>query len=217
MPVFFPACKVLAQYPEESKSLWAYLQRKDGMRKAGCCRKDHAELAAEDQAVFICNNCHEIIAESSATDNLVSVWEIIDADPQFPFPNYEGREMALQDCWIAGDCPATHEAVRSLLQKMNVRVVELPENRAGSRFCGMNTLGPATESNKGLAPHRWVEVKDAQCADLPENERAAALRAHAESLPTKDVACYCKFCADGLAAGGAQPTHLIQLLFPNEK
>ena len=134
---FFPSCKATAQFKQASKNARAYVKERLGVEPIGCCRPNHTKLAANDTAIVVCNNCALIIDENTDA-NIEFLWEVIDRDPDFPFPDYGGERMTLQDCWIAFDRPAAHEAVRSLLRKMNVQVVELPENRESSKFCVPN-------------------------------------------------------------------------------
>ena len=70
----------------------------------------------------MCNNCAAIIEEN--TDASIDfLWQIIDRDP-----DYHGEEMTIQDCWVAFEKRHVQDAVRSLMRKMNIKIVELQEN-----------------------------------------------------------------------------------------
>ena len=211
---FYPGCKIKAAYPEESERLRKYLQQREDVEVMGCCRANWEGHGTGDEGIYICNNCHEILSESAGFGILSSVWGLIDADADFPFPDYGGEQIALADCWIAGGNHEVHDAVRSLLAKMNICVIEPEQSRDESRFCGTNILVEASASNARLAPVRWGEKKDAEVALVPEEEWPAYFNGACEQFATEKVACYCKFCADGLRLGGKQPVHLLELLFP---
>ncbi|MDO4183520.1 MAG: hypothetical protein Q4E12_07970 [Coriobacteriia bacterium] len=210
---YYPGCKVKAAYPKESAALEDYILGRGDIRVTGCCRKNWEGFGPDDTAVVVCNNCHEILGESSG-QRIVNVYQILNEDPHFNFPDYGGEQMALQDCWIATGNHQAQYAVRSLLKKMNIQVIELANNRDDCRFCGTNIITPASASNVDLAPRRWVDKKAAELQLIPAEEWDAYFHEQCKDIPTEKVACYCKFCGDGLSCGGKKPVHILQLLFP---
>lgn len=210
---FFPSCKATAQFRQASKAARAYVKEKLGVGPIGCCRPNHTKLTSDDTAVIVCNNCALIIEEN--TDAQIEfLWEVIDQDPDFPFPDYQGEKMIVQDCWIAFDKPQAHDAVRSLMRKMNIEIVELEENRENSKFCGPNLCAPCTESNAELAHKRYVEEFPHMFTPMDADEQVAHFRSHCEQIETDKAVCYCKFCVDGINMGGKTGVHLLELLFP---
>lgn len=99
--LFYPGCQIKKDYPEASKKLAEYIQSKRPVEVVGCCRVDHGKSTQADTALVVCNNCANIIAESGDPGSIEFVWEIIDNDPDFPFPDYHGEKMTIQDCWLA--------------------------------------------------------------------------------------------------------------------
>lgn len=93
--LYFPGCKVKGDFPAASEKLAAYIQSKRVVTPVGCCRVDHDKLTPADTAVVVCNNCANIIAESGDPGQIEFVWEIIDNDPEFPFPDYHGSSGLL--------------------------------------------------------------------------------------------------------------------------
>ena len=211
--VFFPSCKANADYKESSRKLAEYLEQKEGIQPVGCCRVNHQELTAEDTAIVVCNNCAAIIEENTQAD-ISFVWEIIDRDDFFPFPDYGGERITIQDCWIAVEKRLVQDTVRSLLKKMNFEIVELEENYQNTRFCGVNLLSPCNPSNAKLAPRRYVENGVHMFTPMAEEEQVRHFQEHCKKIHTDRVACYCKFCRDGIDMGGKQGVHMLQLLFP---
>ena len=211
--LYFPSCKVRAQYKDASKRAAEYVQRRLGVAPIGCCRPNHTKLTENDTSVVVCNNCAAIIEEN--TDARIEfLWQVIDQDPDFPFPDYRGEEMTIQDCWVSFEKRYVQDAVRSLLKKMNIRIVELEENYEKTKFCGVNLLAPCTESNAKLAHRRYVEQFPHMFTPMDKEAQVAHFRKHCEQIRTERAVCYCKFCAEGINLGGKQGVHLIELLFP---
>ena len=100
------------------------------------------------------------------------------------------------------------------MKKMNIKVIELLENREKSLFCGTTLLQQAPPHYEKLAPKRFIEKAT---ADLFQNhspdEQAEIMKKHCDKIPTEKVACYCRACADGIKLGGKQPVHAMELLF----
>ncbi len=213
--IFFPSCKAKVDFREESRKLAAYLERKGNIKMTGCCRVNRQILTKEQEALVVCNNCAAILEESSGVGNIQFVWELIDQDDTFPFPDYHGEAMTVQDCWIAVEKKALQDTVRSLLRKMNITVVELEENYDKTRFCGVNLLSPCTESNAKLAHVRYVEKGSHMFTPMSAGEQEAYFQRHCQQIETEKVACYCKFCRDGINSGGKEGLHMLQLLFPD--
>ena len=214
--LYFPGCKVQGDFPAASEKLAAYIQSKRVVTPVGCCRVDHDKLTPVDTAVVVCNNCANIIAESGDPGQIEFVWEIIDNDPEFPFPDYHGEKMTIQDCWLAVEKRHVQDAIRSLMRKMNIDVVELAENHEKTRFCGMNLVAPCNPSNAKLAPKRYVEEGGHMFQPIPPEEQAAYFQSYCAQFTTDRVVCYCKSCRGGLLKGGKKALHILELLFPEE-
>jgi hypothetical protein len=212
--IYFPSCKFKAAYPFTAEQIQFYLNKHFQMNITDCCQKNLQLLTCEDTAVCICNSCAAYCDESSHAKEVLSVLEIIAFDETFVFPDYKGEHIALQDCWRTYDKPNVHNAVRSIMEKMNLKVVELPGNKEKSMFCGTTLLKSAPPYYGKLAPKRFIENAHADLFQnhTPEDQISMMIK-HCEQIPTKKVACYCKSCADGLSLGGKQAVHLMELVF----
>ena len=212
--VFFPSCKNKISYPCASEKLLEYLTASYGVETvAGCCRNDHKKLSPEDTAVIVCNSCFAFCEESSSAGEIISVWEIIDSDSKFPFPNYNEEKITVQDCWRATGRNKIHDAVRSLLKKMNIEPVELNENRNKSIFCGMTTFMQLPVHSAELAPRRYGTDAVGIFNEYPEEDRISFMKEHARQFTTDRAVCYCTSCDIGINKGGKKPISLINLLF----
>lgn len=214
--VFFPGCKVKAKYPEASERLEkAVMDRGYVDEVTGCCRVNHQKLNSDDTAVCICVNCMAMIDEDAANEKTVNVWQLIDADPDFPLPDHSGLTVSIQDCGRSYDRDGLHDSVRSLLGKMNVAVVEAPDARNESTYCGAAGMKAVPKMDAGFAPWRYTQDAPERGMFVPceEDEIVSRLKAHADEIPTDDVVCYCTACHAGLEEGGKRAINMIELVF----
>ena len=238
MEYYIASCVFTSRFPALSRRIQDTVSRRYGPQVVRCCvgryklrefearmpegtaRDSWAQLPDSgafrpgDRVYSLCHNCNNIIEEQHPGVEVRSLWELIDEDPYFPFPDYGGEEITVQDCWIAFEKRKVQDAVRSLLRKMNFRIAELPENYEKTRFCGENLLGPCTESNRQLVHHRYVELYPEMFTPMTEEEKDAHFRAHCGKIRTRRTACYCRFCRRGIERGGKEALHMLQLLFP---
>ena len=212
---FFPGCKVKARYPQASTWLAEQvLERGYADEVVGCCRVDHQKLTRDDTAVCICNNCMAMIDEDASNGALENIWALIDSDPDFPLPDYSGLRMGIQDCGRAHDRADVQQAVRSLMQKMGIKVVELADAGEKTRFCGPSFLGEVPEQERRFAPKRYVENAPRQgiFIGLSPEEEMQAIKAHCAGIEPERVCCYCFSCDKGLEAGGKDAVNILELV-----
>ena len=203
MKYYFPSCKFTQMRPETSEKVKSYMASK-GVRVVGCCRPGHKALSGwNDIAITICETCSIIIGENRPAAKVISLYEFIDSLPNFPFPDYKGERITLQDCYRAKARETEKAAVRSVLRKMNVEVVELPGTEEEINF-------------DGRAPLRFAEIKKDMQSKSPE-EIDAYLKNYCQRFTTERVSCYCNSCLSGLVQGlpeGKRAVHVAELLFP---
>ena len=201
-------------YPQASEWLaQVVLQRGWADEITGCCRTNHQVLTGEDTALCICSNCMAMISEDTPQAGLESLWMKMDAS-DLPLPDYGGITVGLQDCGRAYDRADVQDAVRSLLAKMNIDVVELPDARDKSIFCGASFLGAAPAQDAGFAPKRYVEgaAQRGFFTNIPDDQRQAALEEHCARIEPDVVVSYCTACDAGLQAGGKKSIALLDLV-----
>ena len=215
MQYYFPSCKFTQMKPQTSEKIKSFMESA-GVRVAGCCRPGHKALAGVgDTAVTICETCSIIIGENRPAAKVVSLYEFIDSLAEFPFPDYNGERITLQDCYRAKEKEAEKAAIRSLLRKMNVEVVELPGTEEEINFDGSFLFSAIKADNLALAPRRFAEIEKDVTPKTPE-ETDAWLKEYGRRFTTDRVACYCNSCFAGLAQGlpeGKSVAHVAELLF----
>ena len=215
--VFLSSCKNKAFYPEASAKLKDYLI--DGGyidEYAGCCKPGgpkHRDLEPGADAIVLCHTCHAIVEEHEPVATVTPVFDIILNDPAFPFPDYGGEAITVQDCWRARGRHDIHDAVRALLRKMNMEPVELEENRDESRFCGLTLLNKLPAQMAELAPKRYGSLEPGLFEPRPLDEQMRMMQEQVSRIATPRVVSYCFACDGGLQRGGADSVALLDLLF----
>ena len=213
--VYFPSCNFTKALPEVSERIKAFLSTR-GVEVTGCCRLNHAALTPDCVALTICQTCRIIIEENCPGVRVMSVFEYLDGLDDFPFPDYGGEAITVQDCYRAREHAGEKAAVRSLLKKMNFQVVELPGRDEEVNFDGAWMFRPVMEFNRKLAPKTFGRIEKDLNPQPPEwIDRY--LRDYCARFKTNRVACYCNSCLGGLNQGlpeGKEAVHLARLLFP---
>ena len=234
---YIASCVFTWHYPQLSQRAQAYAE-KQGLTVVRCCvpkyklehftghmpaayqdtwaaLPDSGDFVAGDTVYTLCHNCSAIIEETKPGVTVKSLWELMDEDPDFSYPDFTGHTMILQDCWRAFDRTAEQDAVRSLLKKMKITVVEQEERREKTDFCGVSTLRPAPPRNLKLAPQRFVHNANVQgkFEDCTPEEQKRRMTEYCQRFNGKEVVSYCPYCMEGLLLGGARAKHLAELAF----
>ena len=120
--IFFPGCRIKAGYPNASEKLKQYMKDRWKIDPVGCCKEDHVKIEKDDEVLLICNNCSHDLESLTKCQNITYIYEIIDADDSFIFPDYHGKVIYLQDCFYGYRDHFIDQTVRSLLKKMNITI-----------------------------------------------------------------------------------------------
>jgi Fe-S oxidoreductase len=154
-----------------------------------CCRHEPG-LEPGTRVVNTCAGCDRRFRELYDGVSTVSAWEVLAESATFPFPDYEGAVMAVHDACPTRTEARVHEAVRRLLERMNVHVVEPAATRTRAVCCGDSSFG-----------------------QLPDDLVEELMRSRAASMPAEDVVVYCVSCVKAMSIGGKSPRYLVDLLF----
>ncbi|MFR5901521.1 MAG: hypothetical protein ACLUIO_18840 [Neglectibacter timonensis] len=204
--IYFPSCNFTKASPEAAKRLRAYLKEK--MPVAGCCRIDSTSYPAGNTALYFCQACRETL-EAKPENQLILenlfVW--LDRQEDYPWPDYKGLTVNIQDCWRDREHPEIFQGVRSVLQKLNVRAVELTENRERSFYCGNLHIQPEKPENIALLK-RWP---DTPLYRLPEDIQKQLMAEQVEKYTCPLTVAYCNRCTAGILLGGGRGVHLMEL------
>ena len=215
MKYYFPSCNFTRVRPATSEKIKTFMAA-SGVRVVGCCRPGHKALSGwNDTVITVCETCSIIIGENRPAAKVISLYEFVDNLPDFPFPDYKGERITLQDCYRAKAKEAEKAAVRSVLRKMHVEVVELPGTEEEINFDGSFLFAPMRPDNFTLAPRRFEEIKQDMQPKSPD-EIKVWLKDYCQRFTTERVACYCNSCLTGLEQGlpeGKRAVHVAELLF----
>ncbi len=234
--IYIASCVFTETYPELSEKIQSYVKNRWNMEIVRCCVPKYkvkefedrmpdayrgkwsqithsSHFIPEDMVVSLCHNCSAIIGETLPAVPLLSLWEMIQKDESFPFPDYNHRKMTIQDCWRAYDNRAEQDAVRLLLKKMNIDIVELADNYEKTDFCGITLYQPAPVRNLKLAPKRFVENAPGKFLPHTKDEKKQLMVDYCRKFETEEAVAYCHYCVKGLQIGGKQTQHIAQLLF----
>lgn len=192
--VFAPGCALMLYKPESAARMLEFLARESGVTAGHltCCRHE-PKLPAGTQVVNVCAGCDRRYRTLYEGVTTVSLWEVLAWSDTFPFPDYHGQTMTVLDACPTRDQDRVHEAVRTLLERMNVRVVEPARTRTQGACCG--------DSFYGVLP--VDQVKD-------------QMRKRAGEMPAEDVVVYCVSCCKAMHIGGRRPRYLVDLLLGEE-
>ncbi|MBQ8090192.1 MAG: hypothetical protein IJ233_05575 [Pyramidobacter sp.] len=236
MNYYIASCVFTRAYPTLSFKIQNYVRARGGVEIVRCCvpkyklnefteqmpperrdgwseLPDSADFQPDDTVWSLCHNCSAIIEEQKPGVNVRSLWKLILEDDDFAYPDMNGREMFVQDCWRARDRADEQAAVRGILRRMNVRVLELDERGEKTEFCGVSLLRPPPPRNLKMAPKRFVENAPGKFLPHSPEEQRRIMTEYAARFAGKEVADYCHYCHEGLLMGGAKAFHLAELLF----
>lgn len=237
MKYFVSGCMFAAQFPYLNLKIRNYLAASHDLTLLRCCVpgwkvKDYEEIMSEgvlrdswkamphtanfqpgDEVWSLCHNCSNIIEEMRPGVKVHSLWELIDQDPSFPFPDYSGMEVTIQDCWRAKERADEQRAVRSLLGKMNIRYVEAREHHEKTEFCGATLYRAQIDRNPRLAPKHYRDGAVGKFIPHTPEQQKQIMQDHCSQYPTRTVVCYCHYCLEGLLLGGSDAHHIAHLLF----
>ena len=108
--------------------------------------------------------------------------------------------------------PEVHQAVRSILQKMNVDVVEAKRNKENSVYCG--TLHYETENHALL--EKLKAYPDAKISELPLELQKELMEDNFEGVDLDmQIIVDCNRCLKGVELAGRKGIHLLNLVMKN--
>jgi len=192
--VFAPGCALMLYKAESAEKLHLILNQNLGNmdQLLTCCRHD-PQLPLETEIINVCPGCDKRFGNDYKGLSTVSLWKILAESDFFPFPDYKGQSMSILDACPTREKQGVHKAIRILLRKMNITLVEPKYTGTRSTCCG--------DSFYGLIPTEKVK---------------AQMIKRTSEMPLEDVVVYCVSCVKSVFIGGKKPRYLIDLLFNNE-
>lgn len=155
-----------------------------------CCF-DTPSLAPDTCVITPCPTCAERYAKIEGCTSICFLNDLAEMD--YPFPDYKGIEMSIQDTCAARKQADVLSSVRTLLRRMNINIVEPQYSGSKSRCCGQVLYGKVSEEKVIMGMQR-----------------------RAQEMPCNDVVVYCSSCIMSMTVGGRSPRFILDLLFNEE-
>ena len=206
---YYRGCKYLAHNPEGTERLFRYLKA-HGVELSGCCSSDCLIPDEKDTIIYQCPTCGLILNESARKKEMLSIYEYLLRQGDFPWPDYDGRRLTVQDCWRMRENRAYMESIRQVLKRMNITVLEIEQNFEKTDFCGRTLYQIPSPRYEKLAPKALVEK--AIFTPCSEEEQIMLMKENSLRYPTEEVACYCTGCLKGINDGGNKGVHVLDLV-----
>ena len=189
--VYAPGCALVLYKPELAKKVLEFLNREVGKISEHliCCRHE-PKLENNTQVINTCPGCDRRYRELYEGLSTISLWEILAESSEFSFPDYQGKEMAIHDACPTRTEDRVHKAIRKLLDKMNIKVIEPDNTGKKAKCCG-----------------------DSYYDNLPTEQVKEQMRKRANEMPCEDVVVYCVSCIKSMYIGGKKPRYIVDLLF----
>jgi uncharacterized membrane protein YdjX (TVP38/TMEM64 family)/Fe-S oxidoreductase len=208
--IFFPGCSLPGSRPEQTLTAFEILQQR--VPNVGivldCCTKPSHDLGREDyfQAMFAemkqflleqgirkvlvaCPNCDMVFSQYAEELETQSLYQFLDA-AELPETAAVSATVNIHDPCVSRDSAGNHSAVRSLVEKQGLQIVETAHTRETTLCCGE---GGAVGCIAPDFAHSWGKL-------------------HAAEAAGSRTVTYCAGCAHTLGKHG--PTnHLLDLLF----
>ncbi len=189
--VFAPGCALVLYKPELADRIWQALNAALGPMPlhSTCCHHEDG-LPEGTTIINTCSGCDRRYRSRREGLTTVSLWEVVAGQPEFPLPNYGSLAVSVHDACPTRTRPELHDAVRALLQRMSITIIEAQRTGTNQACCG-DSFYPAW-------PVEAVHEK---------------MRQRAAQMPADDVCVYCVSCVKAMALGGKRPRYLADLMF----
>lgn len=189
--LYAPGCALLVYKPLLAEKLKQYIESHYGrMATLTACCFNKPVLEPGTCIITPCATCNNRYRSLYKDCRTIYILDVIANDPDFPFPDYGGIEMTVHDACAGRTDDLYMNAIRKLLERMNIRVVEAERSRKKGKCCGQVFYGK-----------------------LPLNEVEQKMKMRADEMPCDDVVVYCASCMQGISVGGKRPHYILDLLF----
>jgi hypothetical protein len=191
---FAPGCAFILYKPELVKKLHKILNENMGeMNLLNICCKNHPKLKPGTEVINVCPGCDRRYKQNYEYSSTISLWEVLAKSDFFPFPDYNGKEMSIIDACPTRSQIGIHKAIRTLVDKMNINLIEPEKTGINSSCCGDSFWGVFSI----------------------EKVKKQMIKRSSE-MPVEDVVVYCVTCCKSIFIGGKKPHYIIDLLFNEE-
>jgi Fe-S oxidoreductase len=188
---FAPGCALMLYKPELASKMHQLLIDNLGEMDMllTCCQHD-PKLPENSKVINVCPGCDKRFGKDFKGVSTISLWEIINENSFFVYPDYKGRSMSIIDACPTRDEDRVQNAIRDLLFKMNITLVEPKNTKKESTCCG-----------------------DVYYGSMPTVKVKKLMLEKALEMPANDIVVHCVSCIMAVCNGGKNPQYLADLLF----
>jgi Fe-S oxidoreductase len=189
--IFSPGCALMLYKPELAGRIHRLLIENFGkMDMLLTCCQHEPSLPVNSKIINICPGCDKRFRNDFGDASTISLWEILAGSEFFIFPDYKGQRMSIIDACPTRDQSRVQDAIRGILLKMNIELVEPENTRTNSTCCGDGSYG-----------------------ELPTDQVLELMIKRASEMPVDYVVVYCVTCIKSVYNGGKKPRYIVDLLF----
>ena len=189
--IYAPGCALMLYKPDFTTKIADFLTLElgDVPQHLTCCRHE-PQVKVGTQIINTCAGCDKRYRELYEGVSTISLWEILADSNRFHFPDYNGMEMTIHDACPTRSEERVHNAVRQLLSRMNIKIIEPKLTKTQAVCCG-----------------------DSFYLALPIEQVKEQMRNRSRQMPCDDVVVYCVSCIKAMSIGGKKPRYIVDLLF----
>jgi len=188
---FAPGCALMIYKPELAEKIHQFLNENlDGVEMMLTCCQHDPKLPENSKVINVCPGCDKRFSKDYEGVTTVSLWEVINENNFFVYPDYKGRKMSIIDACPTREVTIVQNSIRDLLLKMNINLVEPQNTRKESTCCG-----------------------DVYYGSMPTAKVKELMVEKALEMPLDDIVVHCVSCVMAVCNGGKNPKYLADLLF----
>ena len=189
--VYAPGCALLIYKPKLADKVLEFLNEDLShiSEHLICCRNE-PDLEYGTQIINTCAGCDRRYRELYEGITTISLWEVLADSTTFSFPDYKGAEMSIHDACPTRTEERVHVAIRKLLRKMNIKIIEPYHTGKNAVCCGDSFYGT-----------------------LSTEQIKQQMKKRSDEMPCDNVVVYCVSCIKSMYIGGKKPRYIIDLLF----
>lgn len=191
---FNPGCAMSLYRPELVEPMLTLLRDSFAAVKLHtlCCHHN-PQLPAGATIINNCAGCDRRFRSEYQGIQTITIWEILDHLDGLCLPKYDGLTVSVHDSCSFRQKPQVHAAVRNLLRKMNIKVMESEFSGTKSICCGDNFY-----------------------SHIPNDQVVEFQKKRAAQMPCDDVVVYCIGCVRSMTVGGKRPLYMPDLILAHQ-
>ena len=213
MIYYLQSCSYTAYNERRNEKIRDYLASK-GVFICGCCHYQGSLFKEGDTVLYICDSCVAVTEEVSPMVKTESLYSWLLKQDDFPWPDFGGKVMSVQDSWGFNIRPELQHSVRECMKKMNIVPVEIENNFEKNDFDGAGRYKMPSNRKMKIAPV-FFGRKGEKILPMPREGFEETMKKFADRHTTDDVMTYSIGGKNGMITGGKNAFHILDLIVEN--